>query len=122
MPGAVDRRPARASASCPCASPASCRTLRRSRTYALEYGTDTLEIHDDALGAGERALIVDDVIATGGTARGDRASSCASWAREVAGFAFLVELSFLNGRARAAGATRCAASSSTEAGLWYPDR
>jgi adenine phosphoribosyltransferase len=59
---------ASASASSPCASRASYpRALAAS--YALEYGTDSLEIHDDALQPGESVLIVDDVIATGGTAR-----------------------------------------------------
>ncbi len=41
----------------------------RSASYALEYGTDTLEMHEDALGPADRVLVVDDVIATGGTAR-----------------------------------------------------
>jgi adenine phosphoribosyltransferase len=73
--------------------------LRRSRAYALEYGTDSVEIHEDALAPGERALIVDDLIATGGTAE-----ATGLLVRElgaaVAGFAFLVELSFLKGRER----------------------
>jgi adenine phosphoribosyltransferase len=76
---------------------------RLSRSYALEYGTDSVEIHEDALAAGERALIVDDVIATGGTAE-----ATGHLVRElgatVAGFAFLVELSFLKGRERLGGA------------------
>jgi adenine phosphoribosyltransferase len=76
------------------------KTLRAS--YALEYGTDTLEIHEDALDEGERVLIVDDVIATGGTAHAvgelvDRLGA------KVVAFAFLVELSFLNGREKLAG-------------------
>jgi len=76
------------------------RTLRAS--YALEYGTDTLEIHEDALNKGERVLIVDDVIATGGTAHAvgelvDRLGA------KVVAYAFLVELSFLNGRDKLAG-------------------
>jgi len=68
-----------------------------AHTYDLEYGTDCLEIHDDALQAGERALVVDDLIATRGTARatGQLARQLGA---EVAGYAFLVELSFLNGR------------------------
>ena len=77
---------------------------RRARSYELEYGTDSLEIHEDALVAGERALIVDDLIATGGTAE-----ATGQLVRElgatVAGFAFLVELSFLNGRQRLGGAS-----------------
>jgi adenine phosphoribosyltransferase len=66
-------------------------------TYDLEYGTDTVEIHDDALRAGERALVVDDVIATGGTARAAGELVRKLGAR-VAGYLFLIELSFLNGR------------------------
>ncbi len=70
-------------------------------TYALEYGEDTLEMHEDALIQGERALIVDDVLATGGTA--EAAGRLVSRSRgEVAGFAFLIELDFLNGRSRLA--------------------
>jgi len=71
------------------------RTQRRE--YALEYGTDCLEIHEDAITPGERVLVVDDVIATGGTAR-----AAGELVRQVGGivsaYAFLVELSFLNGR------------------------
>ena len=70
-----------------------------SETYALEYGTDRLEIHDDAVRPGQRALIVDDVIATGGTAR-----ATAALVRRLGGtvhaLAFLIELSVLNGRAQ----------------------
>ncbi len=70
-------------------------------TYALEYGEDTLEMHEDALIKGERALIIDDVLATGGTA--EAAGRLVSRSRgEVAGFAFLIELDFLNGRSRLA--------------------
>jgi len=70
--------------------------------YALEYGEDCLEIHEDALTPGERVLIVDDVIATGGTARaaGDLVAKLGG---VVAAYAFLVELSFLNGRSRLEG-------------------
>lgn len=74
----------------------------RQASYELEYGKDTLEIHDDALAAGERVLVVDDVIATGGTA-GAVAELVASFGAKTAGFAFLVELGFLNGRQRLAG-------------------
>jgi adenine phosphoribosyltransferase len=75
-------------------------TLRAS--YQLEYGEDALEIHEDALAKGERALIVDDVIATGGTARavGDLVASLGA---SVSAYAFLIELSFLRGRERLAG-------------------
>jgi adenine phosphoribosyltransferase len=70
-------------------------------TYALEYGEDTLEMHEDALIKGERALIVDDVLATGGTAEAAGRLVSRSLG-EVAGFAFLIELDFLNGRSRLA--------------------
>jgi adenine phosphoribosyltransferase len=66
-------------------------------TYDLEYGTDTVEMHEDALRAGERALVVDDVIATGGTARAAGELVRTLGAR-VAGYLFLIELGFLNGR------------------------
>jgi adenine phosphoribosyltransferase len=69
-----------------------------SETYALEYRTDTLEAHRDALVAGERVLVLDDVLATGGTAAATARLVDRLGAR-VAGFAFLVELSFLDGRA-----------------------
>ena len=74
----------------------------RQASYELEYGKDTLEIHDDALGAGERVLVVDDVIATGGTARAV-AELVGSFDARLVGFAFLVELGFLNGRAKLGG-------------------
>jgi adenine phosphoribosyltransferase len=72
-----------------------------SAEYELEYGLDELEMHADALAGGARVLIHDDLLATGGTARAlcelvDRAGA------EVMGCAFLVELSFLNGRTRLA--------------------
>jgi adenine phosphoribosyltransferase len=66
-------------------------------TYDLEYGQDTLEVHADAFGPGDRVLIVDDVLATGGTAAA-KAELVAATGAEVAGFAFLIELDFLNGR------------------------
>ena len=74
----------------------------RRASYELEYGTDTLEIHEDAVGPGDRVLVVDDVIATGGTARatGELVESLGA---QVAGVAFLVELGFLKGRERLAG-------------------
>lgn len=72
---------------------------RRSRSYALEYGTDSLELHEDAISPGERTLIVDDLIATGGTAEAT-GHLVRELGGEVAGYAFLVELSFLKGRER----------------------
>jgi adenine phosphoribosyltransferase len=66
--------------------------------YALEYGTNTLEIHDDAVGRGQRALVVDDLLATGGTAAAT-GRLLERLGATVAGYAFLIELSGLNGRA-----------------------
>lgn len=68
-------------------------------TYDLEYGTDTLEVHADAFGPDDVVLIVDDVLATGGTAAAKAALVRQKGAR-VAGFAFLIELDFLEGRAK----------------------
>lgn len=66
-------------------------------TYVLEYGTDTLEMHEDALKKGDRVLIVDDLLATGGTA----AAACnlvTKAGAEIVGCAFLIELNFLEGK------------------------
>lgn len=67
--------------------------------YELEYGTDLLEIHHDAISPGERVLIVDDVIATGGTAAAT-ARLVEKLGGVVAGFAFVIELVALAGRER----------------------
>lgn len=67
--------------------------------YALEYGTNTIEIHQDAIKAGMRVLIVDDLLATGGTAEAT-ARLVETVGGEIAGFIFLIELKFLKGRAR----------------------
>jgi adenine phosphoribosyltransferase len=70
--------------------------------YALEYGTDGLEIHEDAVRTGQRVLVVDDVLATGGTARA--ASGLVRRAGgSLVGLAFLIELDFLKGRDRLLG-------------------
>ena len=70
-----------------------------SETYELEYGTDTIEIHTDAMAKGQRALIVDDLLATGGTT-----AACCRLVEKlggiVAGCAFVIELSFLGGRGK----------------------
>jgi adenine phosphoribosyltransferase len=70
-----------------------------SVTYDLEYGTDTLEMHKDAIGHGSRVLIVDDLLATGGTA-----AAAARMVRDaggiVSGIAVVIELTFLQGRSR----------------------
>jgi adenine phosphoribosyltransferase len=73
-----------------------------SVTYELEYGTDTLEMHKDAVGNGSRVLIVDDLLATGGTAAA-AARMVRGAGGTVAGMAFVVELTFLNGRRKLAG-------------------
>jgi adenine phosphoribosyltransferase len=73
-----------------------------SVSYDLEYGKDVLEMHKDAVAPGTRALIVDDLLATGGTS-----AAVASMVREcggiVVGIGFVVELTFLNGRQKLAG-------------------
>ena len=72
--------------------------------YALEYGSNTLEVHRDAIEPGQRVLIVDDLLATGGTVNGT-VELVQRLKGEIAGLAFLVELGFLKGRARLAGYT-----------------
>ena len=67
--------------------------------YALEYGQDVLEIHVDAIGPGERVLVVDDVLATGGTAAAAGRLVTRQGA-ELLGFTFLLELGFLHGASR----------------------
>jgi adenine phosphoribosyltransferase len=70
-------------------------------SYELEYGTDSLEIHLDAIGAGHRVLLVDDLLATGGTAEAaiDLVQRCGG---RVVACAFVIELAFLSGRERIA--------------------
>jgi adenine phosphoribosyltransferase len=65
--------------------------------YQLEYGSDALEVHVDALGQGDRAVLVDDVLATGGTARA-AGELVARTGAQVAGYGFLIELTDLHGR------------------------
>jgi adenine phosphoribosyltransferase len=83
----------------PARKPGKLPSKRDRVEYALEYGTDSLEMHLDALPPGTRTIVVDDVIATGGTA-----AAAIELARrqkaEVLGCAFVIELGFLNGRAR----------------------
>jgi adenine phosphoribosyltransferase len=74
----------------------------RRASYALEYGEDALEMHEDAVSPADHVLVVDDVIATGGTARA-AGSLCAELGARVSAYLFLVELGFLNGRERLAG-------------------
>ena len=73
-----------------------------SETYTLEYGTDTIQIHRDAVSPGDRILIVDDLLATGGTARA-AINLIVRMGGEVVGASFVVELLFLSGRAKLGG-------------------
>jgi adenine phosphoribosyltransferase len=75
-------------------------TIRAS--YALEYGTDSLEMHRDAIEPGQKVLVVDDLLATGGTARAT-VDLVRQLGGDVVGVAFLIELADLNGRAKLAG-------------------
>lgn len=70
---------------------------RISEEYALEYGTNTVEMHTDAVSPGQRAYVIDDLLATGGTAAA-AARLIERLNGNVCGFGFMVELSFLNGR------------------------
>ena len=75
----------------------------KSATYTLEYGTDTIEIHEDAVKPGDRVLLVDDLLATGGTME-----AAGNLVRELGGditeFLFAIELEFLAGKAKLTGA------------------
>ena len=71
-------------------------------TYALEYGTDSLQIHADALADGQRVIVLDDVLATGGTAKA-KVELVEQLGGTVAGALFVIELEFLHGRERLAG-------------------
>ena len=68
-------------------------------TYELEYGTDRLEMHADAVGEGSRVIVLDDVLATGGTARA-KIDLVEGLGGEVVGALFVIELAFLHGRER----------------------
>jgi adenine phosphoribosyltransferase len=72
-------------------------------TYELEYGTDALEVHADALAPGARVIILDDVLATGGTARA-KMELVERLGGEVVGALFVIELTFLHGREKLGGA------------------
>jgi len=86
----------------PIRKPGKLPSKTHQESYNLEYGTDSLEIHQDACANQQRILIVDDVLATGGTARAaiDLARKSGG---KVIGAAFLIELDFLNGRSKLAG-------------------
>lgn len=75
---------------------------KESISYELEYGTDTLEIHKDAIGTGHNVIIVDDLLATGGTAKAVT-QLVEKLGGNVVGLSFMVELEFLPGRERLAG-------------------
>jgi adenine phosphoribosyltransferase len=85
----------------PVRKPGKLPAIKTSVEYALEYGTDTLEVHSDACDRAARVLIVDDVLATGGTAR----ATCELMERigaQVVGLSFLIVLEFLKGREKLA--------------------
>ena len=83
----------------PVRKPGKLPSVRQRVQYELEYGTDALEMHADAIGARDRVLIVDDVLATGGTAEA-AGRLVRGQGAELAGFSFLIELGFLSGRER----------------------
>lgn len=84
--------------------------------YALEYGTDTLEIHSDALAADDVVVVIDDVLATGGTAAGV-AALVGTFSARLAGFGFAIELGFIGGRAAL---DRVTAGAAVRSVLTYP--
>jgi len=73
-----------------------------SVSYELEYGTDTLEMHEDAIKKGQRVLLADDLLATGGTISAVM-KMCEDVGAEIVGASFMIELEFLNGREKLAG-------------------
>ncbi len=81
----------------PVRKPGKLPSKRQSKTYQLEYGSDTLEMHADAINPGHRVLMVDDLLATGGTMK-----ACCDLVQElggtIVGISVLIELAFLNGR------------------------
>src|SRR5687767_1537971 len=86
----------------PVRKPGKLPAARMSVEYSLEYGDSQLDIHEDALGAGQRAYIVDDLLATGGTARA-AGKLVELTGGVVAGYGFVIELTALGGRERLAG-------------------
>lgn len=83
----------------PVRKPGKLPSATRSADYELEYGTDRLEIHVDAVSEGERVLVVDDLIATGGTAAAT-GRLIREGGAELVGYGFVIELAFLGGRQR----------------------
>lgn len=90
----------------PCRKPGKLPRATRKAEYSLEYGTDVLEIHEDALTADDVVLIVDDLVATGGTVCA-QVKLIESFGAKIAGMGFLMELEFLNPRAIIAEYTDC---------------
>jgi adenine phosphoribosyltransferase len=87
---------------CPIRKPGKLPAATLRESFSLEYGTDSIEIHADAIRPGQRVLVVDDVLATGGTAKA-AASLVKGLGGTLHGLAFLIELDFLNGREKLAG-------------------
>ena len=86
----------------PVRKPGKLPATKLAESYELEYGTNTLEIHQDGITPGQQVLIIDDLLATGGTAK----ATCRLVERlggTIAGVAFLIELNFLNGRSQLQG-------------------
>lgn len=73
------------------------------QTYSLEYGTDTIEVHQDAIQPGQNVVLMDDVLATGGTMAAAANLLSANFDANVLEAAFIIELSFLNGREKLSG-------------------
>jgi adenine phosphoribosyltransferase len=86
----------------PVRKPGKLPAASRSFSYDLEYGSDSLEMHEDAIESGERVLIIDDLVATGGTARATT-QLVESVGGQVIGLGFLLELTFLNPRSKLEG-------------------
>ncbi|MCB1022831.1 MAG: adenine phosphoribosyltransferase [Acidobacteria bacterium] len=86
----------------PVRKPGKLPSVKTSVSYSLEYGEDTLEIHEDAVSEGTRVLIIDDLLATGGTAKAT-VDLVEKLNGNIVGVAFLCELSFLNGREKLSG-------------------
>ncbi len=87
---------------CPIRKPGKLPARTIKETFQLEYGSDAIEIHEDAIDRGQRVLIVDDVLATGGTARA-ATRLVKRLGGELHGLAFLIELVALNGRSQIEG-------------------
>ncbi len=87
---------------CPIRKPGKLPSASIRQSFQLEYGTDSLEIHTDAIAQDQRVLVVDDVLATGGTAEA-AASLVAQLGGDLVALAFLIELEFLKGRQKLTG-------------------